>query len=274
MVAAWQLLAVGWTRRMIRHRLETHGWRTIHAGVYVLSAAPPRTRQRRIAATLTTADSVLSHASAAACWGFRRTEPRASFVTRPGTGGRRRYGRLIVCMSSTLRGDVTRHDGVAVTTGARTLIDVAPYLSETAGARAFREALRLGATTMPLLEGALDRHGNRRGTRQLRLLAQRYGAVPYARTRSDAEALALELLHDDGNAPVHVNVRIGGEEADMVWPEERRIVEIDGPQYHRFRREDARKERAWQRAGYTVRRLPSDAVYERPEELLRLARRR
>jgi very-short-patch-repair endonuclease len=69
-----------------------------------------------------------------------------------------------------------------------------------------------------------------------------------------------------------VNFRIGGEEADLVWIAEKRIIEIDGPQYHRFPEEDERKARAWRAAGFTVERLGSDAVFERPGALLRLAR--
>ena len=85
--------------------------------------------------------------------------------------------------------------------------------------------------------------------------------IPYGRTRSDAEGLALEHLHDAREKP-RVNVRIAGEEADLVFDEAREIVEIDGPRFHRFPEEDARKERLWSEAGFTVRRAGSDAVYE------------
>ena len=62
-----------------------------------------------------------------------------------------------------------------------------------------------------------------------------------------------------------MNVRINGEEADLAWPERKLIIEIDGPQYHRFPEEDARKQRQWEAAEFTVRRLPSDAVYNEGE---------
>jgi very-short-patch-repair endonuclease len=65
-----------------------------------------------------------------------------------------------------------------------------------------------------------------------------------------------------------VNVLVAGEEADLSWPQERAILEIDGPQYHQFADQDARKQARWEGAGYTVRRLPSDVPYERPGELL------
>ena len=39
-LAAWQLMAAGATRRMIDHRVETHGWRVVHRGVHALTNAP------------------------------------------------------------------------------------------------------------------------------------------------------------------------------------------------------------------------------------------
>jgi very-short-patch-repair endonuclease len=54
---------------------------------------------------------------------------------------------------------------------------------------------------------------------------------------------------------------IAGEEADLVWADRRLIIEVDGPQFHRFRDEDERKESVWREAGFTVRRIASDDVY-------------
>jgi very-short-patch-repair endonuclease len=71
--------------------------------------------------------------------------------------------------------------------------------------------------------------------------------------------------------PGAADVRIAGEEADLTWPERSRIIEIDGPQYHQFAAEDARKQRIWESAGYTVRRIASDLVYEAPARLIALA---
>ena len=93
-LAAWQLMAAGATRRMIDHRVETHGWRVVHRGVYALTNAPLTQHQRWIAAALTTPDSVLSHASAGACWGFRPFEASFETITCPGSGGRRRQTGL------------------------------------------------------------------------------------------------------------------------------------------------------------------------------------
>jgi predicted transcriptional regulator of viral defense system len=273
LVATWQLLEAGLTRGMIKHRLGRWGWRVVHPGVYALTAAPLTQRQLWIAATLTTRDSFLSHASAAACWGFRPHKGPYEIVTRPGNGGRRRHGNVLVLRSMTLDGDTTIRDGIRITTAARTLIDMAAHISAKDTGRAFREAIRLKTTTAHQISRTLDRHPTRRGTHLLRDLATRYSTLPYHRARSNPEALALEVLHDAGIPPPRVNTWIAGEEADLAWPKHRLIIEIDGPQYHQFADEDARKQRKWERAGYVVRRLPSDAAYDDPARLLALAPR-
>jgi hypothetical protein len=71
-VAAWQLRAAGWTRDKIHHHVNHLGWRVIHPGVYALTSSPLRREQIWFAAVLTSRNSVLSHGSAGACFGFYR----------------------------------------------------------------------------------------------------------------------------------------------------------------------------------------------------------
>jgi hypothetical protein len=85
---------------MIDHRVRQRGWRVVHPGVYALTNAPLTRRQLWIAATLTTPDSVLSHASAAACWGIRPFEGSFETVTRPGSGV---HGGWAVCWCAARR---------------------------------------------------------------------------------------------------------------------------------------------------------------------------
>src|SRR5438270_1969376 len=186
-LAAWQLMAAGATRRMIDHRVETHGWRVVHRGVYALTNAPLTQHQRWIAAALTTPDSVLSHASAGACWGFRPFEASFETITCPGSGGRRRQKGLLVMRSSTLDYETTIHQGIPITTAARTVIDLAAHLDRKQTGRMFREALRLGVTTLGALKGTAVRHRGRRGAQFIGELATRYASLPYHRARSDAE---------------------------------------------------------------------------------------
>lgn len=224
---------------------------------------------------MTTPATALSHGSAGACIGFRRFEPGYESVVRLGTGRITRHDGLLVHRSLRLAGEVTRWHGILVTTPERTMIDIAAGgLPDRSIGRMFREALRLKTTTVRRVSRALDRHPRRGGTRVLRELTARYADIPYERARSDAEARGLELLHDASSEPPLVNHRVAGEEADLVFPRTKEIIEIDGPQYHRFPDEDARKQALWERAGYTVTRVPSDEIYDRPEALLAALRTR
>ena len=156
---------------------------------------------------------------------------------------------------------------------ARTLLDLAPHIGDKATRRAFREAIRLKATTAAGVKWIVDKHPRRPGSPLLGDLATRYAALPYHRARSDAECLSLEVLHDANGSTPLLNHKVAGEEADLVWPDRKLIIELDGPQFHRFPEEDARKERAWRAAGFAVRRIPTDDAYDRPEVLVDLSRR-
>lgn len=268
-VAAWQLHRRGWSYDKIRHHAASRGWQRIHPGVYVLSHAPPTRLQLWWAAALTTPETFLSHGSGGACFGFHRFSKGFEVVTRPGQGGRRRQGRLLVFRSKRLDGETTRHLGIPITTPERTLVDICGGMTEKRAGRCFREAVRLRHTTATKVARCAEAHGR---PALLAQLARRYERIPYSRCRSDAEAHALELLHDAGMELPAVNVRIAGEEADLAFFESKVIVEIDGPQYHRFRDEDARKASVWRDAGFEVRRAPSGLVYDDPAAFVALCR--
>jgi len=272
-LATWSgLRAAGMTERQVRSAVAA--LRRVHDGVFLTGHGRLTDHQRRLAATLTAPGTVLSHASAGALHGFRPAA-RSSFevVTRPGNGGPRRIGDLLVCRSSTLAGEVVPRDGVPVTSPTRTMVDLSAGLSPRQRAKAVREGIRLGAFTALDLRLAAARYRGRRGTCGLAELAARLERLPIGRTRSDAEARALEVLDAAQLPRPMVNGRYAGEEADLSWPEHRRIVEIDGPQFHCDADEDARKDRAWQSAGWSVERISSNMVFHAPERLVALVAR-
>lgn len=269
LVAAWQLRGEGWSRGKIRCHAESRGWRVIHPGVYALNQAPLTQDQWWLAATLTAPNSFLSHSSAGARYGFYRYREPFEMITRPGTGGRRRQGRLVVFRSTTLNAHTRRLGSLPITSPERTMIDLAVRLPDKATRRMFRESIRLKATTVLKLRRELR---GQSGTKLLTELTTRYGHLPFHRSRSDAECLALEILRDAGGEQPQLNVRINGEEADLVFLDRKLIIEIDGPQYHLFADEDARKQRLWEEAGFEVRRIGSDALYDDPARLVALAR--
>jgi very-short-patch-repair endonuclease len=267
-----QLLALGATPSAIQHRLARGRLVFIAPGVYAL---PPVLAHdawgRWSAATLTSANSILSHASAGAAWGFWSDSNAFAVVTRPGFGGPRRHGSVLVFRSRTVDGYRTTLHGIPITTVERTLLDLAAHASTRAAARGLREAIRLRLTSVERLAEVLGNHPRHRGKRPLASALARYSGLPLERARSGAEVRALELLRDAGFAPPRLNVRIAGEEADLSWPRQRLIVEIDGGPFHLDRGEDFRKQSIWELAGWHVSRIPADRLDDDPPALVRLA---
>src|SRR6476619_7959511 len=268
-IAAWQLLGDGMSRGAVRYQVRE--LRELHDGVYVTGHAPVTRRQRWWAAAITAPGRAVSHASAGAAFGFRPWEGAFEVVTTAGTGGPRRRPGLLVCRSLTLAGNTTLLDGLPITTAARALADLAPSLDDIELARAVREALRLRVTTCARIQAMLLAANGCNRSARLAELAARYAHLPIARARSDPEAHGVELFAAARVVLPRVNARIAGEEADPSWEHVRHIVELDGPDFHRFPDEDLRKQRVWERAGWTVACLPTGDVYRRPERLFAAA---
>jgi hypothetical protein len=267
-VARWQLIRAGLSERSAD--CWVRGMQPLHDGVHLAGLAPPTQRQLWWAAVLSSPGTVLSHASAAACFGLRPVVGPVVTVTRVGNRGREHSPGLHVSYSLTLRNQVTEHDGIPITTVERTIIDLWPHLPPRARSRLLREGLRLGATDAMLMMSAIRAHRGRRGVASLRVEVEKLARLRLERCRSDPEAWAVALIADAGLAAPDVNERVAGEEADLSWPAARVIVELDGPSYHVLRDADIRKMKAWRAAGFDVRRLPTDAVYQAPERLLAL----
>jgi hypothetical protein len=270
-VSRTQLEELGYSARAIARRIDSRRLVSVEQGVFAL---PPVLEHddwgRSMGATLTAPGTRLSHASAAAAWGFWSQPRDVETVTRPGSGGRRRHGGLFVFRSSTLEDDCTTLRGIPITTVPRTLVDLSPQLSARGLARALRESVRLKLTTVAAVADCLGRHHGRRGVGRLGAVMARYSGLPIDRARSGAEVRALEVIRADGGQLPALNVRIAGEEADLSWASARVLIEIDGGPFHLDVGEDARKQARWERADWTVHRLSSDDVYEHPERLLAL----
>lgn len=268
-VASWQARADGVSPDAIRHAVAQ--LRTIHDGVHASGHEELTQLQRWWAATLTAPGTVLAYASAGAFHGFYDDPPSFVVVVRAGNGGPRQFGPLLVCRSATLAGDVEWYDGLPVTSPARTVLDLVAQLSRSRADRTVREALRVGAVDDEALLRIVIRHAGRRGVARLRAFAAEYSGLPATRCRSDPELLGLALLRNAGVALPQVNVKIAGHEADYSWPQHRRIVELDGPDFHRHPTHDLRIQRRWERAGWSVGRLPTGDIYSHPTRLLELA---
>lgn len=271
-VSRRQLIGLGLSESAIAHRIATGRLVIVEEGVFAVAPALEHDEWGRwMAATLTAPGSVLSHTSAGAAWGIWSLPRELETVTRPGSGGPRRHGRVLAFRSSTLKGDGTILREIPITSVSRTLLDLARGVSDRALARAVREAVRLELITIEALGDGLGRYRGRRGSRRLAATVARYTGLPLERARSGAEIRAIEILRAAGRPLPSLNIRIAGEEADLSWPDRRLIVEIDGGPFHLDVGEDARKQACWEAAGWTVRRIPSHDVYEHPQRLLGVA---
>src|SRR3954470_1500150 len=227
-VSRAQLLCLGLSQRGIAHQLATRGLVAVEQGVF---AIPPVLEHddwgRWMGAPPPPPGTVLSHVSSASARGFWSLPRRLETVTRPGSGGPRRCGAMLVYRSSTLDADCELLRGIPITTVERTLLDLSAEVSPRARARAVREAIRLRLTTLDALGDALGRYRGRRGSRRLASTLARYAGLPLERARSGAEIRALEVLREAHGPPPRLNVRVAGEEADLSWPRQRLVVEID-----------------------------------------------
>ena len=268
-ISRGQLAELGLSEEAIQHRLATGRLVSMEQAVFAIAPALEHDDWGRwMGATLTAPGSVLSNISATAAWELLSPERRVETVTRPGSGGPRRHGGIRVYRSLTLEGECTELRGIPITTVPRTLLDLSRHVSDRALARALREAVRLHLKSLAPLGDALGRFQGRRGARRHANVVARYRGLPLERARSGAEIRAIEILAEAGRPLPRLNVRIADEEADLSWPAQRLILEIDGGPFHLDVGEDARKEAAWRAAGWTVRRVSSDDVYEQPWRLL------
>lgn len=203
--------------------------------------------------------AVLSHASAAAHWNIRPTAAALVDITVPVRSGRRRRKGVRVHRSSRLAAnEVTRHQGIPVTTVARTLLDLADVLPDQALKRAIDEAEYQRVLDMGTLVAAARGNPGRRGKRVLVLATN-----PAELTRSELEERFLALVERHGLPRPQVGVPLMGYEADFLWPEHRVIVETDSRRAHATRKRfetDRLRDRRLLRAGYRTVRLTDRAL--------------
>lgn len=268
-----QLLELGISESAIKRRLRMGRLTAVEEGVFAVSPILDDDWGRWMGATLTAPATYLSRVSAAAGYGFWSLARPFETVTRPGCGGPRRHGGVLVYRSNALDGETTMLRGVPITTVSRTLLDLAASVSDRALARAVRESIRLRLASLQSLGDSLGSYKGRRGARRLASALARYSGLPLELARSGAEVRALEVLRDANRALPRLNVRIAGEEADLSWAAERLILEIDGGPFHLDVGEDERKQRVWEAAGWRVLRVSADDVYDRPRVLLALTAR-
>ncbi|HEX2102571.1 MAG TPA: type IV toxin-antitoxin system AbiEi family antitoxin domain-containing protein [Solirubrobacteraceae bacterium] len=255
-VSRGQLRERGLTDSAISDRCARGRLHRVHWGVYAVGHPILTRRGQWMGAVLAGgSQAALSHAAAAALWELR---PSAVVIdiTVPGSGARRRPG-LRIHRARDLTGQTTTHDGIPVTTPARTILDLAATLRRRPLERLLDQAENTRLTDVASLEALARAHGGHRGASKL-LAALDTHEPGTTLTRSELEERFLELCDDSGLPRPRVNQWIAGLEVDFLFPAQRLVVETDGYRFHRrkdqFER-DRHRDAMLTRAGYRTLRF-------------------
>jgi hypothetical protein len=225
-VARPQLAEIGLRKGGIERRVEAGWLHQVHRGVYAVGHPGLTQHGRWIAAVLVAGPgAVLSHGAVAALWKLRPGAAAPEVIAARSKSRRRgvRVHHAVLALSET-----TTHDGIAVTTAARTLIDLAAVVEPNDLRRALRQADYLKLATADDV-AALIRPGQRGNTNLKAVLAEvRPGEI----TRSDLEDLFLVFVAKYRLPRPQTNVPLSFGVADAVWHEQNLIAELDSHDAH------------------------------------------
>jgi very-short-patch-repair endonuclease len=276
-VSVGQLRALGIGEDAVRGRVRAGRLHRLHRGVYavghlalsreatwmaaVLACAGRRGEEEDTGPVLAAWGAAISHRSAAVSWGLLPSRQGPVDISVPTSGGRAKRGGIRLHRSKTLLPEaVTLHDGIPVTTPARTISD----LRRVAGGSG-RQAL-------------VSRWELRRAMRQADVLGLHIGEETSCdRTRSDLERDFLRLCRRCGLPVPEVNVRIGAHLVDFLWPEAMLVVETDGYRYHRGRtafEDDRARDLDLRGSGYDVVRIADRQITTEPVQIASVLRAR
>ncbi len=164
--------------------------------------------------------------------------------------------------------DVTRRQGIPLTTPVATLLDLAARLPIDQLERAVNEADRLDLIDPEKLRAALDRLGGRKGAGILRRTLDRR---TFTLTDSELERRFLPLARQAGLSRPHTRCWVNGFRVDFHWPDLGLVVETDGLRYHRTPTEqarDRRRDQAHAAAGLTALRFTHAEVAGEPGNVI------
>jgi very-short-patch-repair endonuclease len=263
-----QLLKLGYRPDAIKHRIAVGRLHRVRHGVYAVGR--PRLSQHGhwLAVVLSCGpEAVLSHDSAAALWGIRSVSSERVEVSVPIHVTRRRAGIVVHRRAALDPSDLTRHDGIPVTSAVCTLIDIATQLEQAPLEAAINEADKLELTDPERLRSALNEASRRPGIRALRELLDRR---TFTLTDSELERRFLRLVRE-ARLPIPMTGRyVSGFKVDFHWPDLGLVVETDGLRYHRTPAQQARdrlRDHAHASAGLTPLRFTHAQVRFEPDQV-------
>jgi len=277
-----QLRALGLSDREISLRAERGNLHPLFRATFAVGHLIIGQQGRMLAACLACGeDTVVSHGSAARLIGLWDKQTPVIDVIPPSWSGRKipdiRWHRVRLPLDD----EIEIRDGIPCTTPSRTLVDMAGR----SGWNSMRGLVEQAAILRRLDIEEIDRilaRGRRRGAPRLRAIL-----APWRRSleqrpvlRSRLEARLFPRLVEEGLPVPRSNVKLSIErqriEADLLWEEQRLIIETDGEETHgtpmAFQR-DRKRDQILVAAGYRTARVTWAQVRDEPTAVVnRIAR--
>jgi len=221
--------------------------------------------------------TVISHGSAAELTGLWDKRLPVVDVIPPNWSGRKIPGIRWHRVRLPRADEIEVRERIPCTTPSRTLVDMAGRTGWSSMRRLVEQAAILRVLDVEGIDRILAR-GRRRGAPRLRaiLAPWRNSSVRRPVLRSRLEARLFPLLIEEG-LPVprsNVKLQVGGEhiEADLLWPEQKLVIETDGEETHgtpmAFQR-DRKRDQLLLAAGYRTARITWDQVRVEPAAVVR-----
>jgi len=261
-----QLLAMGFSRRVIAHWVNRGRFQVVFHGVYsvIRGELPPLAREQ--AALLACGQhAFLSHRTGAAIWGLAPGFPAEVEISVVGRRCASRKGIRVHEIKAIHSGEVLRHEGLWVSSPARAVLELAATGTAYELTRAIDEGLAHPRFSPEELRAVLQRNRPCRGAARLAEILGDETAT--ATSRSRKEKRLLRLLRAAGLPLPETNVPFGRFELDFFWRRERLAVELDTFPFHRgpgaFNR-DREKDLLARDAHIDLIRFTDDHVENRP----------
>jgi very-short-patch-repair endonuclease len=272
-VATRQLASLGYTRSSVAKAAKVGRLHRVHRGVYAVGHRQLSWHGRCMAAVLASYPSVASNLSAAWLWGLLRSRPGTLHVTC--RVGRRAERPFVVHRSALAPVDLTRRDGIPVTSLSRTILDVAVTSRPRTVRRHVQLADDLQVFDLREMEDLLGRTKGHRGQAKVRAALETYDEGPVF-TRSDLERRFLEVVRQAGLPEPAMNHFVAGFEIDAWWEDERFGVELDAYETHGSRlsfEEDRVRDDELLLAGIETTRVTGPRLDREPGKVVESLRR-
>jgi very-short-patch-repair endonuclease len=264
-VATWQL--AGLDKHTICYRASVGRLHRRFRGVYAVGCRTLTRKGQWMAAVLAYGPgAVLSHRTAAELWGIGRSGWKIEVTTahpkrsRPGTTAH---------VAWLHPDDVTEHEGIPVTSVARTILDVAARSVRDRVADLIEDAERARLFDLRALDRAIARRPRAPGVPAIRAVLEDHRGAPELRSKLERDF--RRLIAKAGLPEPQFNVLVAGILVDVYWPQWKLVVELDGRRFHtdpRAFERDRIRDAELQKARCRVLRITQKRVDNEPQAVI------